>query len=147
MESIKELLKQPYWVIALLVGAIFVALPCITFDKDWHPSSHNPTTFWLFGVGIALVLISTASFVFTVFSEHKSKQLPPAGDPKSSQVRESDGIMSVEVSGCEIRVENGRVENHWGKSGVTIVLPCNEYFDLCVDHPNSALGSFVAKNF
>jgi Domain of unknown function (DUF6430) len=56
--------------------------------------------------------------------------------------------MWTTVSGCEIRVANGRVEEHSLESTTAMVLPCNEYFDdRCAYDTKSALGAYVNKVF
>jgi hypothetical protein len=65
-----------------------------------------------------------------------------------TRVKESDGVMWTTVSGCEIRVMNGRIEEHPLESTTAVVLPCNEYFDdRCAYDRRSALGAFVNKIF
>jgi hypothetical protein len=61
-DSIKALLKQPYWVITLLLGAVLVMLPSVTVDEDFHWSTHSPTTYLPVGVGIGLMLWSAVAF-------------------------------------------------------------------------------------
>jgi hypothetical protein len=57
-------------------------------------------------------------------------------------------MMCTSVSGCEIRVVHGRIEDHDGESTTAIVLPCNEYFDdRCAYDTKSALGAYVNKVF
>jgi len=65
-----------------------------------------------------------------------------------TRVRENNGILSTTVRGCEIRVTNGRIEEHGLESAVAVVLPCNEYFDdRCAYDPASALGAYVKRVF
>ena len=65
-----------------------------------------------------------------------------------TRVKERDGMMCTSVSGCEIRVVHGRIEDHDGESTTAIVLPCNEYFDdRCAYDTKSALGAYVNKVF
>jgi hypothetical protein len=45
------------------------------------------------------------------------------------RVKESHGIIWTMVSGCEIRVVTGRIEEYPIDSDTVMVLPCNEYFD------------------
>ena len=44
MDALKALLKQPYWVIALVFGVALVGFPCLTVDTDYHLTLHPPTT-------------------------------------------------------------------------------------------------------
>lgn len=67
MDLFKALVKQPYWIIALILGVALVSLPCITVDKDNHFSSHSPSTLFPVVIGIALVLLSSLAFWFTLF--------------------------------------------------------------------------------
>lgn len=62
MDVLKALLKQPYWVIALVLGVVLVALPCVTIDKDNHLATHPPNTFSLVAFGGALLLLSAVGF-------------------------------------------------------------------------------------
>lgn len=65
-----------------------------------------------------------------------------------TRVKENCGVMSTIVSGCEIRVIAGRVENYTTDSTAAVVLPCNEYFDdRCAYDTGSALGAYVDKVF
>lgn len=65
-----------------------------------------------------------------------------------TRVKESNGALWTTVSGCEIYVVNGRIEDYSGKEGVTIALPTNEYFDdRCTVDTRSALGAFVNRVF
>jgi len=65
-----------------------------------------------------------------------------------TRVRESNGVLSTNVGGCEIRVVSGRIEEQAGKAGAAVVLPCNEYFDdRCAGDTRSALGAYVNRMF
>jgi hypothetical protein len=65
-----------------------------------------------------------------------------------STVRESAGEIRTAVSGCEIRVVNGRIEEFGRTPQCAIVLPCNEYFDdVCIRDRDSALGAYVNRVF
>ena len=65
-----------------------------------------------------------------------------------TRVNERDGVMWTVLSGCEIRVVNGRIEDHPVESTTVVVLPCNEYFDdRCAYDTKSALGAYVNKIF
>lgn len=65
-----------------------------------------------------------------------------------SRVAERDGAMWTQVGGCEVRVENGRIEEYPTESTTVVVLPCNEYFDdRCAYDTKSALGAYVNKVF
>jgi Thoeris protein ThsA, Macro domain len=146
-ETLKTLLKQPYWVIALLLGVALVALPCVTVGKG-NVDTHAPRTLWLMMVGIALLLLSAAGFVFTLWSSRTSNGDNAGTGLDLTRVRESDGVLSTKVSGCEIRVIEGRIEEYTHKPEVAVVLPCNEYFDdKCVSDTASALGAYVNRAF
>ena len=146
-KAFKELLKQPFWIIALILGVVLEVLPCVTIDKDWHFSTHPPTTYWLVWIGITLLLVSIASFAYTLYSKQSASVSGADAGLNYTHVKESNGIMWTMVGDCEIRVANGRLEDYSQRSAVTIAMPCNEYFDICVDHPKSALGSFVNRVF
>jgi len=56
--------------------------------------------------------------------------------------------MWTTVSGCEIRVANGRLNDYASDAETLIVLPCNEYFDdECARDPKSSLGAYVKRTF
>jgi hypothetical protein len=58
MDVLKSLLKQPYWVIALVLGVVLIGFPCITVDKDYRWITHSPSTYLLVVVGIALLALA-----------------------------------------------------------------------------------------
>lgn len=65
-----------------------------------------------------------------------------------TRVKESEGVLWTNVSGCEIRVVNGRIEHCAFDTGTAVVLPCNEYFDdRCAGDTKSALGAYVNRVF
>lgn len=65
-----------------------------------------------------------------------------------SEVREDHGVLSTVLSGCEIRIVNGHIEDQAIDSKTVVVLPCNEYFDdRCAYDTKSALGAYVNKIF
>lgn len=60
------------------------------------------------------------------------------------RTKEKDGVLWTTVSGCEIRVVNGRIEDYAHADQVAVVLPCYEYFDEgCIGDERSALGAYV----
>ena len=141
----KELVKQPYWVIALILGGVLVILPCITIDKDFHLVTHPPNAFLLVVVGLALLLLSSVGFGFTLL-HRRSDDI--GGGLDFTRVKEEHGALWTTVSGCEIRVVNGRLEDYAQDPGVTVLLPCNEYFDdRCAGDTKSALGAYVNRVF
>jgi len=145
LSMFKELVKQPYWVIALILGVILVILPCITIDKDFRLATHPPHPFFLAGVGLTLLLLSSIGFAFTLLST-RSSNLGTGLD--FTRVKEDRGAQWTTVSGCEIRVVNGRLEDHAHDASITVVLPCNEYFDdQCAGDTKSALGAYVNRVF
>lgn len=148
MDTLKTLFKQPYWVIALIIGAALAAAPCITIDKDYHLATHPPTTLRLFYVGVALLVLSVAAFVYTLVLQALSdKNSSSIFDPR--RVKEGgNGELSTMVNGCEIRVVEGCIEENRQESGVVVALPCNEYFDdCCVSDTRSSLGAYASKVF
>jgi predicted Ser/Thr protein kinase len=63
-------------------------------------------------------------------------------------VGEDDDALWTTVSGCQIRVAYGRIEDYAHQAGTIVVLPCNEYFDdLCAADSKSALGAYVARAY
>ncbi|HEY3972553.1 MAG TPA: macro domain-containing protein [Candidatus Sulfotelmatobacter sp.] len=147
MDVLKALAKQPWWIIALVLGAVFVALPCVTVDKDYRWTTHPPNTYLLAATGIALLLLSSAAFAFTIITTSE-RSANDAGGLDLRRVSGSKGEFWTTVSGCEIRVVSGRIEDYEAPPGSAIVLPCNEYFDdLCVNDIRSALGAYASRAF
>jgi len=142
---IAKLLDQPYWVIALLLGVGLVVFPCVTIDKDYHWAPHPPITFVPVGVGIALLLLSSAAFGFTLIQNRATNA---GAGVDLTRVKESNGALWTTVADCEIRVINGHIEDQAQVPGHAIALPCNEYFDdECAHDPRSALGAYVNRVF
>jgi hypothetical protein len=138
--------EQKYWILALLAGVVLVAGPSITVDKDFYWTTHPPSTLWPVVVGIGLVIFSAASFllwpIFTgtdVISVGKGLDL--------TRVKEKDGVLWTTVRDCEIRVVFGRIEEYPIEDKFAIVLPCDEYFDMCVDDQRTALWVYVNRVF
>jgi hypothetical protein len=147
MDALKALFKQPYFVIALVGGVAFVVVPSVTIDKDYHLATHPPTTLVPVVVGVCLLVLSALGFTYTLWTKYDTdKDIGTGLD--LTRVRESKGVMWTTVSGCEIRVVNGRVEDYAADTRTVIVLPCNEYFDdECAADTKSALGAYVNKVF
>jgi hypothetical protein len=142
----KTLVKQPYWVIALLLGVALIALPYLKIDKDHSVSIQNPTVHLPIWVGISLLLASGSGFWFTELS--KRALLGEGSGLDLTRVTETGGVLSTNVAGCEIRVVNGKIQDYANEQGLAIVLPCNEYFDdECVGDTRSALGAYVNSVF
>jgi hypothetical protein len=147
MDALKALIRQPYWVIALILGAVLVALPSITINRDYLLVTHPPSTLLPVAVGLALLVVSAAAFTLTVIRKEPATPSDSAG-LDLTRVTERDGVLSTSVGGCEIRVVNGRIEDYPNETGSAIVLPCNEYFDdRCAGDTKSALGAYVNKAF
>jgi hypothetical protein len=149
LEALKALIKQPYWVIALILGTVLVVFPCVTIDKDYHWNPHQPSTLWPVVVGLLLLLLSSVGFAFTLLPKRR-----PAGSDDIDAgldlacVKEGDGAVWTTVSGCEIRVVDGRIEDYALTAGTVVALPCNGYFDdLCAADSKSALGAYAARAF
>jgi hypothetical protein len=147
MKILKELLKQPYWILALGLGAVLVALPCVTFTKDWHWTTHPPTTYWLVCPGAGLLLLSAAAFVFVLVSKRATDEMDIGAGLNLSRVKEANGRVWTSVNRCEVGVVSGRIEEYAREAGTAVALPCNEYFDNCAEHPTSALGAFTKRVF
>jgi len=147
IEALKALLKQPYWVIALLLGGIFIAFPCVTVEKDYRWTAHPPATVIPIVFGAVVSLVSFAGFAYTLLAK-RSADANGFGGLDLRRVKESGGVFSTTVNGCDIRVVNGRIEECPIETGVVVVLPCNEYFDdKCVSDTASALGAYVNRVF
>lgn len=145
---LKVLLKQPYWILALIIGAAFVALPCIDISKDHAMTTHQPSTLWPIIVGVGLLLVSVAGFGYTLVSKRPTSSDNLGAGLDLDRVRESNGVLWTNVSGCQIRVVEGRIESYTDEPGTTMVLPCNEYFDdHCINDTRSALGAYVNRAF
>jgi hypothetical protein len=148
IDSLKELLKQPYWSIALILGVLLVAFPCVTIDKDFHWRTHQPSTYLPVVVGFVLLLLSSISFGFTLLSNRPTNADNVVGGLDLTRVKEADGALWTTVGGCEIRAVEGRIGDYAAGAGVAIALPCNEYFDdRCVEDTRSALGAYVDRMF
>lgn len=148
LDTLKELLKQPYWIVALILGVVLVVLPCVTIDADKRWITHPPNTLLPVFVGIALLVVSLASFGFTLLSGPPVAERGMNAGLDLSRVKEADGVLWTRVGGCEIRVVEGRIEDYRVKPGAAVVLPCNEYFDdRCAEDTRSALGAYVGKVF
>jgi Domain of unknown function (DUF6430) len=149
MDALKTLAKQPYWIIAQVIGAGLVLLSCVSLDKDNHWTAHAPGSYWLLGTGVALLLLSFAAFAFVQWLAHitHGEALEGAGLDLTT-VQEHEGALVTRVGSCKIRVIFGRVEEQLPEPGAVMVLPCNEYFDdLCVEDPRTALGAYAKRVF
>lgn len=146
MDALKALLQKPYWLIALVFGVALVGFPCLTVDKDYHLTSHPPTTLSPVVVGIALLVLSSTAFGFTLRAKRTSDENELGGlDLKRVK---TNGALWTNVSGCRSQVVNGRIEEYRHEPGAAIVLPCNEYFDdRCVGDTKSSLGAYVNRMF
>jgi hypothetical protein len=148
LEALRDIVKQPYWVIALIVGVVLVAGPCVTMDKEHSWSTHPPTSYWPIGVGIALVIVSASAFLLNGWLVERSANRNASVGLDFSRVSEREGEVWATVGGCEIRVAQGRIESYIRPEGCAVALPCNEYFDdECVDDRRTALGAFVNQVF
>ena len=67
MELAKTLLKQPFSVIALILGVLLVALPYVQIDKDNHLTTHARTSDMPVVVGIVLLVVAGIAFALTVW--------------------------------------------------------------------------------
>jgi hypothetical protein len=146
-DVVKELFKQPFWLIALIVGIVLIVYPTLTIDNgNW--SSQPPKTFLPVYVGLGLLLLSPVAFWLNLREKRTSKSQDIGTGLDLTRVKERDGVLWTSVSGCEIHVSQGRIENLSFDSGTAIVLPCNEYYDdLCVRDSRSALGAYAKKAF
>lgn len=141
LRALREVLKQPYRVVALVFGVGLLAGATITIDKNYVWNTHEPTTLWMALAGVALIALSGGSFIYELI---RGASLDAGAGVDLSLVTESKGTFSTQVAGCEIRVVNGRLEEYAKNPHTIVVLPCNEYFDdRCVDDTRSALGAYV----
>jgi len=148
MDVLKELAKQPYWIIALILGVVLVAFPCVTIDKDYHWTSHQPTTLLPVVVGIVLLVLSAVAFGYTLVLRRSPGAGGIAGGLDLTRVKEHEGELWTTVGGTEIRISEGRIEDQVADPGAAIALPCNEYFDdQCAGDTKSALGAYVNRVF
>jgi hypothetical protein len=144
-QAVREALKQPYRVVALILGVILLAGPSITIDKNYTWSTYEPTTLWPVLAGVALIALSAVAYFLEAW---RSPSEGVGAGVDLSRVKESKGAFSTIVAGCEIRVINGRLEDYNKDRQTAVVLPCNEYFDdKCVDDTRSALGAYVNSTF
>jgi len=147
MDTIKTLLKQPFSVIALVLGVVLVALPYLQIDKDNRLTTHNRTSTLLVVVGIALLGLGTLAFGLTLWTKRQTDKETGTG-LDFTRVKENNGELWTTVSGCEIRVVDGLLQEFTSEAGTAIVLPCNEYFDdRCAGDVKSALGAYVNRAF
>jgi hypothetical protein len=147
VDLFKDIVKQPYWVITLIVGVALVLLTTISVDKGFRWEAHGPSSRFLVIIGLILLCVSVAGFGLNLWSQLSASRAVGRG-LDLSQVKESTGVHSTTVSGCEIRVINGRIEDYKTDSGTVVVLPCNEYFDdECAADAKSALGAYVNRVF
>ena len=139
----KQLSKQNYSVIVLVLGAFLAGVSCITVgQKDTYLLTHTPVPLALFVLGTALILVSV------IASAYSNWRPPVIGGLDLSMVKESRGTFSTEVDECEIRVVKGKLEDYTYGAGSAVVLPCNEYFDdECAADTRSALGAYVNSIF
>lgn len=144
VDLLKAFAKQPYWALALLIGSVFVAAPCVTIDKDNHWSTHPPNAILLVVVGSVILLVSAMGFAASLWTKRKMD----TDGLDLSPVQEANGVLSTFVNSCEIRVIEGRIEQYVHATETAIALPCSEYFDaLCARDPRSALGAYVNRVF
>jgi hypothetical protein len=142
--TLKELIKQPFWIIALIAGVLMISFPCITFGSDHSWTPHAPSTWVTVIAGGVLLLLSVLSYGFTLFSKRKID----AEGLDYSCVKEAKGVFSIKISECEISVIQGRIEEQRYAPNVVVVLPCNEYFDdRCAHDTRSALGAYANRVF
>jgi hypothetical protein len=144
MDALNAFFKQPFWVIVFLIGAFFAGFPFISVDKDNHFISHPPNTLLPVVTGFVVMGVSLLLFWYM----QKVSAAADATGLDLRRVKESDGVLSTNVNGCEIRVVYGRIEKYPYEPGTAVVLPCNEYFDdRCVGDTRSALGAYANQIF
>lgn len=148
LETFKALIKQPYWVVALLVGAVLVAMPTVTVDETYLWKTHEPTTYVPVSIGVVLLMLSALAFWHSLPPRAVKSGDATGGGIDLTRVKESGGVLSTRVHGCEVRVVQGRLEDFAHGDRIAIVLPCDEYFDdHCLLDPKSAFGAYVRTVF
>jgi len=148
IDGLKALLKQPYWTIALLLGVALVVLPSLALPASYGWSIEPQRAGLLIVIGMVLLVLSIVAFGFQVWSSRREDCHTVGAGLDLTRVNERDGVLWTNVSGCEIRVISGRIEDCARNEGAAIVLPCNEYFDdRCVEDPRSSLGAYVSRVF
>jgi hypothetical protein len=61
VDWLKDLAKQPWWVLVLLTGAILVVIPTIGLDrteKGYVFGTHPPTTLVPVGIGMFFMILA-----------------------------------------------------------------------------------------
>jgi len=152
LDGVKTVLKQPFWVVVFVVGAVLTALPCVDFNGAKGFTTHDPHSWPLFCMGAALIPLSLLFFLINFVAEHnvKAQAELTALDAglDTSRVEKIDSAFSPRIGECEIRVEFGRIEEFAPESESIFLLPCNEYFDrACITDPKGALGAYVGRVF
>jgi Thoeris protein ThsA, Macro domain len=131
----------------LVLGVLLVALPYLQIDKDYHLTTHSRTSVLPVVVGVALLSLGTIAFGLILWVKRQTDKEASAG-LDFTRVKENKGGMWTIVSGCEIHVIDGLLQDFNSEPGTTIVLPCNEYFDdECAGDTKSALGAYVNRVF
>src|SRR5690242_6305490 len=102
IEALKELTKQPYWVIALILGVALIALPSLTVVKDYHWAAHSPTAFVPVAASLGLLVLSAAAFWFSLSRKNATNDDVGRG-LDLTRVKEKNGVVWTTVSGCEMR--------------------------------------------
>ena len=128
MDTLKTLLRQPFWIIALVAGAGLVALPYVTIDKDNHRSPHARISTLPIVIGIALIALASIAFALSLWLSRSVPEGAGSGLDFSRLKREKGSTWTT-VAGCDIRVVEGRIQDFASDPGAVVVLPCNEYFD------------------
>jgi len=115
-------------------------------EKD-HWTAHPPNTWVPVAIGIALLIVSVSAYGFNLWTK-RAKDAEVGAGLDLTRVRDTNGARWTIVNGCEIRVIEGRLEDHSPGAGTVVVLPCNEYFDdRCAGDVKSALGAYVNRQF
>ena len=108
---LKDLAKQPWWVVVLLVSAVLVALPTVEIDRSeegYAFVTHPPTTLVPVGIGVFLMAVAVGG---ALLIHYRAAAVSAVGAGLDlSRVRDVAGALSTFVAGCEISVVNGRIE-------------------------------------
>jgi hypothetical protein len=142
MNTIGTLLKQPFSVIISVLGVLLIALPYVEFDKGRF-TTHTRTAAAPVVAGTALLILAGALSGLKWRADRRA-----SAGLDLSRVKEDKGKIWTIVSGCEICIVDGLLQDFSSEPGTAIVLPCNEYFDdRCVGDTKSALGAYVNRVF
>jgi hypothetical protein len=132
-------------VLALVLGVLLVVIAC--FDvRDIKKLSLARTAapnWWVFGVGLALVLAGVGMALLPGFMR--------TGDSFAncqSEITEMPHGIEVRIGQNVLGVRFGHLEDSADLTRSLVILPANDLFnDACINDRRSALGAFVLTRF